>query len=164
MSLPSTIWLQQPQLRFECSAHWQAMQGDARQRHCALCNKTVYNLSAMPADDAAALLATNGGQVCVRFLQHDDGRVKTREDLPLRFRTSARQWPKLAGTAAGALLLATIAACQSDALKPELRALAGTPVLQGEVSAVTPRDGSKMGDVNEAAMGKPLLGEPLPAK
>ncbi len=50
-----------------CSARWDSMTGDDRVRFCASCEKHVYNLPAMPAEDAERLLAERTGSICVRL-------------------------------------------------------------------------------------------------
>ena len=40
-----------------CNASWDEMLGDQRVRFCVSCEKNVYNLSAMPKDEAEALIA-----------------------------------------------------------------------------------------------------------
>lgn len=69
-----------------CHAAWESMEGDERQRHCAQCDKTVYNLSALPRDEAEAFMAARlAGDVCVRFYQRADGTVLT-ADCPVGVR------------------------------------------------------------------------------
>lgn len=88
-----------------CNASWDSMSGDERARHCAHCDKTVYNLSAMDRADAEAFLAERlGGEVCVRFYQRADGTVLT-ADCPVgvRRRRARRAVAALVGTAAMAM-------------------------------------------------------------
>src|SRR5690348_11198318 len=40
------------QIASPCEASWDAMNGDDRVRFCGLCEKNVYNLSAMTRDEA----------------------------------------------------------------------------------------------------------------
>jgi hypothetical protein len=57
-----------------CHASWDEMLGDDRVRFCTSCEKNVFNLSAMPRDDAERLLAERmNGELCVRFFQRADG-------------------------------------------------------------------------------------------
>ena len=65
-------------VRNPCDESWDHMTGDARERHCAVCNKSVFNLSAMPAGEAETLLAGDG-KICVRFFRRADGTVVTHD-------------------------------------------------------------------------------------
>jgi hypothetical protein len=65
-----------------CSADWNAMQGDERVRFCGACEKNVYNLSSMTAEEAERLIAEKEGDLCVRYHQRADGTVLT-EDCPV---------------------------------------------------------------------------------
>lgn len=58
-----------------CSAKWEDMSGDAHARHCAQCDKSVYDLSSLSAPDAEALLRERGQSLCVRFYRRADGTV-----------------------------------------------------------------------------------------
>ena len=65
-----------------CHEAWDRMSGDDRARHCRSCDKTVYNLSAMTADQAADLFREREGRVCVRLYRRRDGTVLT-ADCPV---------------------------------------------------------------------------------
>src|SRR5258706_11446069 len=49
-----------------CTAPWDNMVGDDRVRHCARCDKNVYNLSGMTRDEAEMLVAGKHA-LCVRY-------------------------------------------------------------------------------------------------
>src|SRR3954465_2557570 len=53
------------------------MAGDRRVRFCPQCKKNVYNLSAMPRDEAERLVCESAGNLCVRFYRDAAGRVIT---------------------------------------------------------------------------------------
>lgn len=55
-----------------CAADWNAMGSDDRVRFCASCEKHVYNLAAMPAHEAAALIRARDGKLCVRILARNE--------------------------------------------------------------------------------------------
>src|SRR5581483_10025570 len=59
--------LQDVRVASPCNESWDAMTGDAQVRFCGRCEKNVYNLSAMSAPEAEALLASRGEKLCVRF-------------------------------------------------------------------------------------------------
>lgn len=73
----SRDFLAQIQIASPCSADWDAMAGDDRVRYCRACSKNVYNLSALPADQAAALVREREGELCVRFFRRADGTLLT---------------------------------------------------------------------------------------
>lgn len=109
-----------------CSARWEDMRGDDRARHCASCDKTVFDLSAMRAEDAEALLRANGAGACVRFYRRADGTVMTSDCAIGVGRARRRGWALAAGLTAlaGAGVLgagATLAGMfwAADELAPE---------------------------------------------
>lgn len=65
-----------------CNESWDAMLGDDRVRHCSRCDKDVFNLSALRADEIEALLAEHGVKRCVRFYRREDGTMLT-ADCPV---------------------------------------------------------------------------------
>src|SRR5262245_26635306 len=44
-----------------CSARWEEMVGDDRVRLCGKCAKNVFDLTAIPEEEAEALIAKHGG-------------------------------------------------------------------------------------------------------
>jgi hypothetical protein len=80
-----------PQVRVAspCSASWDEMAGDERVRFCLLCQKNVYNLSAMSAAEAEALVRATEARLCVRFYRRADGTILT-EDCPVGRRAARR--------------------------------------------------------------------------
>lgn len=70
-----------------CPARWEDMTGDDKVRHCARCNLSVHNLSAMPHDEAESLLASRfdpdgsqtDGRFCASFFRRADGTILTRD-------------------------------------------------------------------------------------
>ena len=65
-----------------CRAEWGEMKGDDRVRFCSLCERHVYNLSAMSADEASGLVERAEGRLCVRFYRRRDGSMLT-ADCPV---------------------------------------------------------------------------------
>ena len=61
-----------------CSANWDEMAGDDRQRFCGECRLNVYNLSGMTEDEAESLIINSEGRVCVRMFRRADGTVITK--------------------------------------------------------------------------------------
>lgn len=104
--------LEQVKIASPCSAEWNEMigvegtRGD-RVRFCLSCEKNVYNLSAMSADEAEALLVSTGdADLCVRFYRRADGTVMT-EDCPVGQKRQRRKMAAL--SLAGAASLAASA-------------------------------------------------------
>jgi hypothetical protein len=51
------------------------MTGDERVRHCAKCDKDVFNLSALTAEQAESLIRERAGTLCARYYQRKDGTI-----------------------------------------------------------------------------------------
>jgi hypothetical protein len=93
-----------------CSARWADMAGDERARFCGQCQKHVYNLSAMTAEDAASVIHEKEGKLCVRFYRRMDGMMLT-ADCPVGARRVSR---RLKGILLGAVPLLVVAAVMND--------------------------------------------------
>ncbi|NHZ34249.1 hypothetical protein [Massilia rubra] len=105
------------------------MTGDHRVRHCKGCDKNVFNLSAMPAVEGAALIAENvNGDLCVRMDKRQDGSVVS-SDSADSVRASARQpWRRLPGLAGAAVLALSAAGCSTRDVQPVTPVSAGATV------------------------------------
>ena len=90
-----------------CPARWADMTGDDRARFCAQCQKHVYNLSEMTAEDATDLIREKEGKLCARFYQRSDGTVLT-ADCPIGAAAVWRRAKRLVA-AAVALLCSGVA-------------------------------------------------------
>ena len=76
-----------------CPMRWESMSGDDRIRHCAACDKHVYNLTEMAPDEIVSVLSPlreRGGEVCGRAFQRADGTLTASGFQPGR--TAARGW------------------------------------------------------------------------
>jgi hypothetical protein len=62
-----------------CPQKWEDMTGDERSRHCAQCDKSVFNISGMTRDEAEALIIAKQGKLCVRYFQRKDGTILTKD-------------------------------------------------------------------------------------
>jgi hypothetical protein len=82
-----------------CTMAWELMVGDDRVRHCAACDRNVYNLSALTRDAAEALIARRHGRLCVRYFQRTDGTILT-ADCPVGRRQRTRRRLIAAGATA----------------------------------------------------------------
>ncbi len=88
-----------------CSADWNKMVGDERQRHCAECKLNVYNLSGMSRRAAENLLIEAEGRVCVRYFKRADGTVITK-DCPVGWKAVKRRVSKIAAAFASLIFTA----------------------------------------------------------
>jgi hypothetical protein len=91
-----------------CEASWERMTGDDRVRFCGACQKNVFNLSAMTAHEAEALVHANAGDMCVRFYERADGTVML-QDCPVGVEKKIRRRRNLGIAAAGAVALSAVA-------------------------------------------------------
>lgn len=117
--LPALPLLPRLRIASPCREDWNAMVGDERVRRCSRCEKDVFDLSAMTAREAEALLAAHralpeGGMPCVRFYRRSDGTIVTSDCVE---GTGAR---RVAQAVAAAALLSGATATAS-ALAPEAR-------------------------------------------
>jgi len=87
-----------------CSADWSAMTGDERSRRCAQCDKQVYNVSGMGAEEAEELLRTRVAEACVRLYRRADGTVLT-ADCPVGVRRRRSRRRVIAAVAGGGLAM-----------------------------------------------------------
>lgn len=78
------------------------MPGDEWTRHCGKCDQNVYNLSAMTAPEAEALLERHEGRVCKKLYRRPDGSVLTQR-CPSSIRKGLLRMGKWAAAAAFAI-------------------------------------------------------------
>ena len=122
--------LDQVRVASPCNASWDEMLGDERVRFCVSCEKNVYNLSAMPREDAERLLHERvGKELCVRFYQRADGTILT-EDCPVGVKKKRRKKLALAVAGAGAMAVAA-----TSMLTRGVCARQGSPVMGEMVAA-----------------------------
>jgi hypothetical protein len=164
-----------------CNASWDEMLGDDRVRFCTSCEKNVFNLSAMPREDAERLLAERmNGELCVRFYQRADGTVMT-QDCPVGVTKKRRKLAVLAAAGAGAMALAATSSIFSrtkcgpalGATMGEMAPIDTAPVVMGSAAPpaytappVQPTMGtphvvpisSESPVIKEPTMGKPMMG------
>jgi hypothetical protein len=118
-----------------CTASWDDMKGDERVRHCAHCDKDVYDLSEMTTAEAEALLSREGPAACVRLHRRADGTVIT-SDCPVGVQKKRRRRWLAAGAAVAASAVAAF----------------------GARSLVTRNDGCRIADGGDVT----TMGEPMP--
>jgi hypothetical protein len=123
-----------PEIRIAspCPANWDEMTGDERARFCGQCQKHVYNLSALTAEAAAALIREKEGNLCGRLYRRADGTVIHAEDCPVGL--AARQWRRVkhwAGAVASLVMLVLGAGRAQAGEKPGGAKPAPTPPAGG---------------------------------
>ncbi len=102
--------LSEVQVASPCDVAWSDMTGSDRIRHCAQCQKHVYDLSRLTAVAAVSLIQEHQGNVCVRFWRREDGTMLT-ADCPVGVRRQVRRRrQRMATSMAAALVLAFLAA------------------------------------------------------
>ena len=60
-----------------CDASWDEMTGDDMVRFCGQCQKNVFDLSAMRAEQAESMLRELGESMCAQFYRRADGTIMT---------------------------------------------------------------------------------------
>lgn len=112
--------LDQISIASPCSADWKAMQGDDRSRLCGSCQKHVYDIASMAADEALALIHEREGHVCLRLFRRADGTVMT-ADCPVGARAILRRTRQLIAASslavvmlAGGLILPNVLGARSS--------------------------------------------------
>lgn len=120
-----------------CNASWDAMTGDERVRFCGQCDKNVFDLSAMSAEQAESLLREHGASLCVRFYRRRDGTVLTGSDCPVGKRQKRRR-KVAAAVLAGGLMTAGIggflwsSAATMGEIEPTPPSIDSVEVMMGE--------------------------------
>jgi hypothetical protein len=123
------------QIATPCNSDWDEMIGDARVRFCTQCEKNVYNLSAMPREEAQAFLVQREGTVCVRLYKRQDGTVLT-NDCPVGVRTRHRRRAAVAGLGGGLMAAAAAVGLRSTVVMGEYpHPTMGAVAVMGDVSA-----------------------------
>lgn len=151
--IPSSDLLNAVRVASPCPADWNAMDGDDRSRHCAQCDKRVYNLSAMSASEAETFIRQATGRVCVRLYRRADGTVMT-SDCPVGLAAVRARAARLAGRVAAAIALSASAAAAmfTRSRTPDLREMEPFASL---AAWLTPASARPIPPV----MGKMVMGE-----
>lgn len=149
MSDPNTL-LNDIRIATPCTANWDQMTGTATVRFCGQCHLNVYNISGMQAKDAARLVESAEGRLCVRLYKKTDGTVLT-QDCPVGVRAAMRRATRAAGAALTAALgifgvLSARSAAAGDGQQCEKPQSTSPEVLQGGI-APDPRPVIKMGKI-----------------
>jgi hypothetical protein len=105
--------LEQLTIASPCSARWQDMPGDEHVRSCSHCQQRVYNLSALTAAEAIALIREKEGHLCVGIYRRADGTILT-NDCPVGLRQFARKQFRRVAAFASFLLAMVLSGCQYE--------------------------------------------------
>lgn len=62
-----------------CKKGWEEMTGDDAERHCAQCDRQVFNFQSMTPRQIAARVEASHGNLCGRITRGGDGRLLTLE-------------------------------------------------------------------------------------
>jgi hypothetical protein len=144
-----------------CSASWDEMVGDDRIRFCGHCEKNVYNLSALPREEAEALVGARDSKMCVRLYKRADGTVLT-SDCPVGVKRRRRR-RAVAGVVGGGMLAAAAASMFTRPMAYQgdpMPAVQGSAVMMGAPPPTPAVDPTATATATE--MGK--LVAPMPPK
>lgn len=132
-----------------CAESWESMNGDHVVRFCDICRHRVHNLSEMTPRQAAAVLQTAEGRICIRYETTPDGSIKTRGRMaPIRELTAGAV-RAIASMAAVIGLTTCVGGCNAT----EKRATAATS------KPAVVRDRSPQSTIGVAAFPLPPKGE-----
>jgi hypothetical protein len=169
---PSSHIVDNIRIAAPCNADWDEMVGDERARHCGLCSKNVFNISAMAPDEIVDLIREKEGRVCVRLYRRHDGTVLT-NDCPVGLAERAWRRAKRSTAAAIGLVLALFAGTFAFLSKPTCGNpdYPGTEVVMGKIAPPEPMMGAvapdpawqvEMGDVAQPHTPEVVMGEMAP--
>lgn len=97
-----------------CAEDWNKMSGGEKSRFCGICEKNVYNISAMTTREADKLLFENTEKVCIRMEKDAHGKVKT---LKNQLHQITRQAPIAAGVLSATLAFSAVTFAQSEPVR-----------------------------------------------
>jgi hypothetical protein len=129
------------QIASPCNASWEAMEGDARKRHCGECNKDVYDLTVMTRDEVDAFLLANAHGACVRLYQRTDGRMLT-NDCPVGVRRRRARALTAVGVGIGTCAIVAFTALSTVLNMTELEPVRSTPSVAPPPLGTTPPVGT----------------------
>jgi hypothetical protein len=132
----TSSFLDHLQIASPCEASWDAMTGDDRARHCAQCDKKVYNLAALTREEAMALFGNPEALPCLRLWKRADGTVMT-ADCPVGLKLRRRERRIVAGA-----VMLVLAACGPATAQAPTR-LQGEVMLQGAPAPTRPAPPAK---------------------
>jgi hypothetical protein len=128
--------LESIQIASPCTAKWDEMIGDERARFCTHCQKDVFNLSAMPREEAESFMRERTAEVCVRLYKRFDGTVLT-SDCPVGVKRKRRRKAVVAAVGGSLLAAGALLTAYSRAPRPcaTMGTLTESPVM-GKMEAI----------------------------
>lgn len=121
-----TDYLERIYVASPCTARWESMSGTEQVRHCAECNRNVYDLSKLTRGQAEKLIVASGGRLCAGITRRPDGTVINAEEP-----CGLHLIPRRASPIAAAVVSAVIGAGSAGP------ALASKPGRQAQVASVS---------------------------
>jgi len=105
------------EVRTPCDANWNEMTGNDQVRFCGHCAKSVNNISTLRRKDAARLVRSSNGELCIRYIANP---VTKRPMFAEQLIQIARRTPGIAaGVMSASISLATMAYGQTQTQKDE---------------------------------------------
>jgi len=139
-----------------CSADWNEMVGDERQRHCGACKLNVYNLSGMSRAEAENLIfKSEGNRLCVRFYRRADGTILTK-DCPVGWQAFKKNISKTA-TAFASLVFAALGGIGLTNYFASSNERSGTKVESRSENSVMGAMANKSTNSNVAVQSEPVM-------
>jgi hypothetical protein len=143
--------LESIQIASPCTAKWDEMVGDERARFCSHCQKDVFNLSAMPRDEAESFMRERTSDVCVRLYKRADGTVLT-SDCPVGVKRKRRRKAAFAAVGGGLLAAGALLRMASTPIAPPIEAMG--------LMTATPMMGAPLPDVEPPPVPDPVATPP----
>jgi hypothetical protein len=131
---PAQAFLNRIEIASPCPADWAEMEGDDRARFCAQCERHVYDLSMISAQEAVALIQVHEGALCIRLWRRADGTVMT-ADCPVGAKRARSRQRRIFPVSAACLLAFGLTAC-GPRRPPECRPAVTGDTLTGAVVVV----------------------------
>lgn len=134
-----------------CSIPWESMQGTDRERSCAGCSRTVYNISDMTKREAEDFLRLHGTSECLRFYRRSDGTIMN-DNCPRALRKIRDQYKAVSRFVTSVFALIVSMPCALG------QGSDGTTI-RGRSSPLLGKPARPMGGINGGAMAPTSINE-----
>ena len=101
-----------------CTESWEDMSGNERIRHCAQCDRNVFNIASLDAQEAVDLIRQTEGSICARVFRRPDGTVVTGSCTKTQSGTNEPSVTRSAQFSISSLLLVILGAAALFAATP----------------------------------------------
>lgn len=125
------------QVATPCVADWELMVGDDRKRFCKACEKFVYNLPLLEADELVDLIKSTEGKFCGRLYARKDGTVLT-DDCPVGVAAKLAAARRRRATGATAAVAALMIAAGGTLFGLAYGGVGVSPMVAGGIQAPPP--------------------------